>query len=350
MKRFHIFLVILLAMGGMMTSCTRYVKNASHPGLNDGEYDSSFPIGSDNEVLEQIVESVRLLNASAQYDRFDFSREEAIRLSDITTTFIKENRDKRVIMQDYAVGTATLIYADKKRIAVLTCAHVVDFPDTVVTYYATEEGASDSVIQKIAIKTRQRIHLSDIRQGEDVKILALDRNLDVAILGKELLFRPASPMPILPCTLGKARELSWGNFVYVIGFPAGKKMITRGIISNPNRGSQHGFLVDALFNRGFSGGIVLAVRDGIPNFELVGIVNSVAADTYVRLAPDPGYDKSLVDTYIPYTGKLYLRSEKKINYGISFGISIEAILDFMKRNAIALKNAGYRMDRFFQQQ
>lgn len=348
--KLHSIILTLIAgcvLGGMATSCSRYITAASPPGLHDGKYDSSFPIGSDNDALERIVSSVRLLNAVAHYKRYDFTRAQEISPWQLTGNFLKQHADQQYVSQDFAVGTATVIYADRKRIAVLTCAHVVDFPDTVITYYILPDGSADSLIRSIAIKTKERIHLSDLRQGENLKILAMDTDLDLAVLGKELVYHPEKPMPVLPVPLGKARELNWGNFAYVIGFPAGKKMITRGIISSPNRGSRHSFLVDALFNRGFSGGIVLAVRDGIPNFELVGIVNSVSAETEVKLAPESGIDQSLVDSNIPYTGNIYLRTQKKINYGISFGISIETIQDFMRQHASDFKEAGYDMEKFF---
>ena len=45
------------------------------------------------------------------------------------------------------------------------------------------------------------------------------------------------------------------------------------------------FLVDAVFNRGYSGGIVLAIRDGVPNFELVGLVKSVPAEYEYVMKP-----------------------------------------------------------------
>ncbi len=347
--KLHSIILTLIAgcvMGWMTTSCTRYITAASPPGLHDGKYDSSFPFGNDTDALEKIVASVRLLNAVAHYKQYDFSRAQEISPSQFTGDFLKKHADQQYVSQDFAVGTATVIYADRNRIAVLTCAHVVNFPDTVITYYILPDGSADSLIRSVAIKTKERIHLSDLRQGENLKILAMDTDLDVAVLGKEFVYHPPKTMPVLPVPPGKARELHWGNFVYVIGFPAGKKMITRGIISNPNRGTRHGFLVDALFNRGFSGGIVLALRDGVPNFELVGIVNSVSAETEVKLAPESGIDQSLVDSNIPYTGNIYLRTQKNINYGISFGISIEAIRDFIREHSIELENAGYHLAKF----
>ena len=67
----------------------------------------------------------------------------------------------------------------------------------------------------------------------------------------------------------------------------GHKMITRGIVSNTRDDKSDSFLIDALFNRGFSGGIILAIRDGVPNFELVGMAKSVSAKNEYLLTPYP---------------------------------------------------------------
>ncbi|MCK9203995.1 MAG: hypothetical protein M0P58_06080 [Bacteroidales bacterium] len=40
-----------------------------------------------------------------------------------------------------------------------------------------------------------------------------------------------------------------------------------------------------LLNKGFNGGTILAVRDGIPNFELVGLVKSISTKREYVLCP-----------------------------------------------------------------
>ncbi len=186
-----------------------------------------------------------------------------------------------------------------------------------------------------------------MREGEGFEILAIDHNLDAAILGKRLNFVAKENFPIFKYPLGAAKELDWGNLIYLVGYPSGKKMLTTGIISSPDRTPDHGFLIDALFNRGFSGGIALAIRDGVPNFELVGMVNAVAADHEMVLTPGEFPNVNDLNLSVPYTGDIYVLSQKKINYGVSFGISIEAISDFIRRNKTNLKSQGYEISNFF---
>ncbi|RMI12647.1 MAG: serine protease [Calditrichaeota bacterium] len=332
----------ILMAGGCASRSTTTVSFTA-----DGKYDNGFPIGNDQGILKHILESVRLLNCTAYYDTYVFDASEQVQRSQITGKFLRQMEDRRVVAQDYAVGTATVIYHVQRHVAVLTCAHVVDFPDTVITYYRSPEGVELPYIENLAIKKHQRNMVADLPQGEGYRILALDRSLDVAILGKELVFDTPRSFPVYRYAVGSASQLDWGNFVYVLGFPSGKKMITTGIVSSPNRNPRHGFLLDALFNRGFSGGIVLAIRDGVPNYELVGMVNAVAAETDVVLTPRWEKQKPKFDGPVLYEGEIYASSRKVVNYGICFGIAIEAIQEFIDRHAEKLTDLGYRMDRFF---
>ena len=124
-------------------------------------------------------------------------------------------------------------------------------------------------------------------------------------------------------------------------------MITSGIISSPNRNAEHNFLVDGMFNRGFSGGIVLALRDGLPNFELVGILSSVAAEEEIIIGPPAGTDYENYPAHRPYRGNLYFRERKLIKYGVTFGVSIESIQKLMKKNREVFRNIGYDYGAFF---
>ena len=72
------------------------------------------------------------------------------------------------------------------------------------------------------------------------------------------------------------------------GYPSGHKMVTKAIVSSPNKDRKGSFLLDAVLTPGFSGGIALAVRDGVPNFELVGLVQLVSGRTTYALGPPPG--------------------------------------------------------------
>lgn len=346
MKRivFGLFIIGLVVGSG---ACQRQIVMTSSTAPIDGRYDLAFPFGANSDALEKVLTSVKLLNATAYYESYRFPFEAKVRLKDIHPDMLTQGGYPKTVYNDYAVGTATVIYQRQRRVAVLSCAHVVHFPDTVITYYESPDGNAAPYVYRIAMKKRQRHFIADLRHGEDFDILAIDHQLDVAILGKELL-TSLTDTYVLDYPLGKATQLEWGSLLYLFGFPSGKKMITTGLVSAPNRNAQHGFLVDALFNRGFSGGLVLAIRDGYPNFELVGIVNAVAADNEAVLVPGEfASSQGDLPMNVPYQGEVFAINRKKINYGISFGIAIEAILEFMQKHRIQLENRGFYLEYFF---
>lgn len=341
-------LLIPAALAVLLAACSsQRVVPGSAEVILDGKYDIAFPYGGDRKALQSLLESIRLLNSSVYYETFTIPVEDQIKKKDIRPELFKGNRYPKSIYNDFAVGTATIIYYKENRIAVLTCAHVVDFADTLFTYYEIGRTVDENVVATVAIKKRQSNYVTDFPQGDQFEILALDRSLDIVVLGKKIFGEMDKTVRVFRYPLGRARELDWGALVYVVGFPSGKKMITSGIVSSPNRNQNHDFLLDALFNRGFSGGIVLAIRDGLPNFELVGMVNAVAADSEIFLVPRDASDFSELNFNIPYTGDIYARPRKKINYGISYGISIESIEKFLKDNRDKFESAGYQIEGFF---
>jgi hypothetical protein len=347
LNRFGMLILLSIIGFAVFSSCTKKQFISSEGPVYDGKYDLAYPYGGDHKTLEKLLESVYLLNSSVYYESYTIPMEDQLKRVDIETDVWKKKNYPNVIINDFAVGTATIIYYKENRVAVLTCAHVVDFPDTIYTYYEVGKVTEDNVVNTVSFKKRQSNYVAGLPQGEDYEILVKDRRLDLAILGKKIHGTPSKSIQVFKYPIGAAKELNWGSLVYVVGFPSGKKMITTGVVSSPNRDQNHDFLLDALFNRGFSGGLVLAIRDGLPNFELVGLVNAVAADSEIFLVPRDVGDFSEFNFNIPYTGDIFAMPRKKINYGISYGISVEAIWSFLKRNRKELENAGYHFYGFF---
>jgi len=123
-------------------------------------------------------------------------------------------------------------------------------------------------------------------------------------------------------------------------------MVTKGIVSSPNKDGKGSFLIDAVFNRGFSGGIVLAIRDGVPNFEIVGLVRSVPAEYEYVLKPVPMNQSIEYNPLIPYTGDIYIDQRASLKYGITRVIAIEAIVEYLEDNEDFLAEKGYLLKQF----
>ncbi len=320
-----------------LISCSKKIYRVAYPTLSDGRYDSEFPYKNCSKELLEISEAVTKVFCNSYYKNYYFAPERRITPKDINKKLLA-TADALVELKSTVSGTATVIYYQANRIAILTCWHVVTKPDTILNYFSFEDNPNKKYVQTISVKQKQVILVYGMPEDGVFDILLTDDENDIAILGKELKSSTFAQIPVLKYNFGKAKELEWGSFVYLIGYPMGHKVITRGIVSQPDRDNRGAFFIDALFNRGLSGGILLAVRDGVPNFEVVGITTSAAAETETVLVPDrnKNYDET-----VPYDGKIYVDNKKSINYGITKAIASEAILKLIRENREFLLKRGY---------
>jgi hypothetical protein len=134
----------------------------------------------------------------------------------------------------------------------------------------------------------------------------------------------------------------------MFGYPAGYRIVTKAIVSSPNRDRYGSFLTDAVFNRGFSGGIVLAIRDGVPNFELVGMMKLVPGHQHYYLTPAKEGEQVDFESNVPFKGDMYAESRTDIIYGVAPAIPSELIIDFLKTNQQKLIDQGYDLRSFLE--
>jgi hypothetical protein len=331
----------LLMFSLLALSCSSKVYRDVSPALTDGRYDSEFPYRAGSKQLEEISETVKMLTTIAYYRTFSFMPEEHLRSTDLTSEFLRTREKDAVFVNKSLSGTATVIWSEGRRIALLTCAHLVAFPETTFTYHIGPDRHPTPFVKTFSIKERQMNFVGMLPEGGELEVLACDVGLDVALLGKQFEQEPAIPIRVFSYPVGRASELEWGSFVYLFGYPSGYRIVTTGIVSNPNRDKRGSFLVDAVVGGGFSGGIAVAIRNGVPNFELVGIVKMVSARSSYILTPrreDSGLE---YDPTVPYNGEIYVERHTDIEYGVSQAVSIDAILDFVKEKQAALVARGY---------
>ncbi len=308
---------------------------------------SDFPLYNTSKLLEKILPSVVHLNVLAFYQVYEFNAESKVSRRDVRRRTFEQKAASKSYIHRPASGTATAIYNDDQKLALITCAHIVAFPDTVLQYFYDENGARTLFLQRIWVKRKQENFLVGAAAGEQLQILAIDTKTDLAVVGTSKLTHSV-PLSVINLAPGSAVDLKWGSFVYLIGFPKGFKMVVHGLASHREYGKLHEFLVDAPFNRGFSGGLVLAVRDAGKNLEWVGLANSSAAEEEYDLSPANIDKTSFGDVPVPYNGPVEISPRRRINYGITFGISGELIRQFLAENQTALEQAGFRREAFFQ--
>jgi len=340
-KNIALYCILLLVLFGCNTSTNLSTLNPLH----DNKYDSEFPTISVSDELSYISKTVKKLNILAFYATYSFPYESKITQNSINDSILEVYSNNMTITHETVSGTASVVYNSNELVGLLTCAHIVDFNDTIYSYYINENNH----VQTISIKIRQQNHISGLPTGESLKIAAINIDKDIALLMKKI--KPEAgdnheEIQTLNYPIGTVSDLQWGSLVYIMGYPNGNLMVTQGIASLTNKIKTGLFLSDALYNPGISGSPVFAIRDGIPNFELVGMASAAAAQESNILIPDKEIvDKTIIKT--PYTGDIFVDNNKLISYGITYSVSIDEISTFIQLNKEGLIANGFEINDFF---
>ncbi|MEP0862315.1 MAG: trypsin-like peptidase domain-containing protein [Ignavibacterium sp.] len=338
-KRAFIVSIILISLFHL--SCSTVTYDSIYPALKDGQYDSEFPYRSTSDELEKISNAIQRIISSAFYRVYVFPIDANITLEELSRQKLEKLAEREILIDNSSSGTALVVYSENGNVALVTCSHTINFPDTLIAYKADLKGNPTKFIESISIKERQVVYVAGFPEGSTVDILLDDPKTDLAILGRKYGVQSGVRFPAFKFRIGKAKDLSWGTFVYLLGFPMNNKMITKGIVSSPNKDDIGSFLVDAVINPGFSGGVVLAIRDGVPNFELVGIVQSVPEEKEEMLYPDITDKAAKYNPVIPYKGDIYVKKHSSIRYGITRIIPVEALTKLIEENKTFLIKEGF---------
>ena len=93
---------------------------------------------------------------------------------------------------------------------------------------------------------------------------------------------------------------------------------------------------------------MLAIRDGVPNFELVGMMKLVPGHQQYYLTPAKEGEQVEFDPNVPFKGMTYAESRTDIIYGIAPAIPAELIVDFLQTNQQKLIDEGYDLRSFIE--
>ncbi len=331
--------VAFFSLALILFSCTTQQVEQQHFPKADGRYDSEFPVQNVSDELDYLSTTVRKLDCLVFYMTYVFPPDNPLDKNKLTEAKLKEYSVGEDVTNESVSGTATIVYFDGKQVGLLTCAHVVDFPDTLFNYY------SEGGLQSISIKLKQQNFVSGLPDGEEVEVIALDKKKDIALISKHV-FASLPPPSVLSYPIGKTKDLEWGTVVYAMGYPLGNLMVTRAIVSNPDKADNGMFLTDALYNHGISGAPVLALRDGVPNFEWVGLASSSSAESIHYLKPSEDIPQFIAPNS-PYSAEVFIDHKKLINYGVTYSVSIEEIVKFLSVNKKVIQQKGFDSELFF---
>lgn len=323
-----IYILISSLIFSLTISCFRPTYQVSHPLYEFEELKLN--------TFDDLERSILKLTCSAYYENYYYSpppnltSEFVPQLSLLTETKFTTNS---------VAGTGLIVTKSADQILILTCHHIFDFEDTLKTYYMDKEKQKTTYLQSLSKKYGQTIYVThkngSISQG---KLISQDEKNDIALIETQSIENSLSEVPFQG-VFNKNPKIKLGQEIYLLGFPKGHFMVTRGLAS-PSK-YRDKFIVDASFNRGFSGGITITFDNKTGNYHYIGMANSTAYDSQIALSPSEGIINLEVYNSTPYEDDIYITELKMINYGITFVVSDDIISDFFKREEENLRQLGY---------
>ncbi len=331
-------------------SCTRQVETLYDLGPQ-AYYRTGFPLRDTSETLERALRSVKRIQSRGYYTTYVFPPETApLETEPITAALLATAVDTLSSSQERA-ATGVIVSRSGRNVTLVTVAHVLTFPDTILEYYdadAAEAGLPPALtpprqIESVSLLTQQTNWVLDLPEVDSFEILATERTSDVALIGVE--YRAGEdPEDVDPLQIsaGDPQRLAWGSFVYVLGYPRGYPMVTRGVVSAPDHPVLESFVVDGLWNRGMSGGLILAVRGDGEGLEWVGMAQAAAGSVEARLVPDED-ELENHDIRRPYVGPIFVEEYQRIDYGITLSVPMTRIRRLLDEHRSELRERGFEL-------
>jgi S1-C subfamily serine protease len=333
----HCFVLLLFVTLG-------YTQGCSGTGSQTAETGAALLTSQVQEKIREAASSVVGVNAERSYSTqvftYDLVNGEPARDASSPTGYRLARGQAGVTLIDTTQeihGGGLIIYRDEHHALILTCAHLLLAPDTILTYFRDRGGNPTGLLASRSVKKNISYYIM-IESGRllAAEVLQTDDRTDLGLLAVE------SRAPIgLPfcCALAYQSEIRWGDFAYVFGFPHGMKQLTAGFISPapyPGR-----FVLDVAAHFGFSGGPVIVVRPG-GTIELAGIILSMPVTKlrYIMPPPNlhPGQTITITDLAQSTAEELNI-----IEYGTGYGIGAKTVGRFLLDNASLLQRKGFAL-------
>lgn len=336
--------IVLIATSSLIIGCSgsqQSIQEKAESKSNSPSeyYTTAFPHSDIHKKLKDAQQSVVRIASSGFYDIYTFEGKQ-ITLADIKTNNPKRIATSITTTEESTSGTAIIIDRNSWSSLLLTCEHTIAYPDTIVTYYEADNIPEETYVESISIKKNATNLVYTSTDLKPFDILATNKRSDLGLLSVEFDQGNLDLYPI-EISAGNSDFLRLGTFTYILGFPKSYPMVTRGLASSSESWNDRFFVLDASFNPGISGGLVLATNDNYESFEWVGVASSSTATREEVLVPHPDHeDNSRVSR--PYSDSIYVQQKARINYGITQAIPINQVKEFLKENEDMLKQKGYR--------
>lgn len=274
--------------------------------------------------------------------QFDPNQQQLTR-EDFADTDFEEHSLGIITQNESRAGTAVVLSESNGNTALLTADHIVNYPDTVWHFHENSPFSNNQIVKAVSVKARSSYSVFIGDNFGPADLIINNRSLDLAVLSTR--FEIDDDLITGSVKAGDSDRLEWADFIYAIGYPKGIKMITSGIVSKTDRLHSNGFSTDASFNRGFSGGMILAINSETSMPEWVGMLSSSTSSIEYVLIPEQ-VNMNDYRPEIPYTDTIYIERKNRINYGITHAVSINQIRIFLEQNRNILSEFGYGLQQF----
>jgi len=341
-----IFLKLSVLIAGLffLLSCSQ-----SHYTVIDFEDESYFSSHTHSQHIKNEIEnsfrSVKRIQSTVFYRTFKFDLdnlplESQLHGADLEAVSVASSSDNHS-----SAGTAVVLSQSRNRLGLLTASHIVTSPDTVWHHAADVPNQANRPVEAVSVKERVSYYIFGQEEIGSFELVVNDTRRDLAILTTQMGTGRNSNIRPLAIPPGNIDRLDWADLVYAVGYPKGVQMVTSGIVSKMNIPRRSGFVVDASFNRGFSGGIVFAARSDGSGLEWMGVLTSASADIEYMLTPEY-ISPEEYNPDIPYSGSMFVKRIPRINYGITYAVDIGEVQNFFSENEQSMRDLNLPIPSF----
>lgn len=338
--------ILIIVLGGLLFSCSssqQYTADSPEPLTTESRttthYTSAFPTKDVSDLLNKAQDAVLRIVSTGYYQTYNFDQR-YITMADARTNNLSDIASYEYSSEQSTAGTSIVLDTNRDEALVITCDHVVSFPDTVVTYHNDESLTPNTFVKSISIKNRQVDLIFGPNEFHNFEVLASDPRLDLALVTTRIDERDEYNELLSNFGMGDSDLLRAGSFLYILGFPKGYSSITRGIASTSEDWKTRFFVTDALFNPGVSGGLVIASNSNFESFQWVGMAKSATATSEELLVPRPNsenYGRAIE----PYSDSIFVQEKTRITYGLTQAIPINQIKEFLQENQTVMRRNGF---------
>ena len=191
------------------------IQHSFAPDMHDGRYDGEFPQENSTAGLASVTRSIKKLFCVDFYTTYQFNRSERLTMNDIQSGRYKRLALGIISTHETNSATATVLLSNDHRIVLLTCAHILNSHDSIISTYAPTSDDPYGYIKSLSIREKQELYIKDLPECGTFIALSVDRENDLALIGKRCEGNIDS-VKEFSFPSGKTQELGWGSRVYIL--------------------------------------------------------------------------------------------------------------------------------------